>query len=300
MQVSLVVPCYNGMLYISAFFEAIRRLDIPMGFRIDLLIVDNGSTDNSVKEIRQNLKVLPTNMQGSLLQYDEKKGSYAARNYAVGQTAGEVLVFTDIDCIMPANYFIILEKELARLPSSFISAGKVELFLSKNPNIYEYYDFTFGFNMQSYVKEKTGVTANAAIASTTFSNAKGFDEVESGGDRMFFKRVLNDKDVCYNYFPNLLVYHPCRNSYKELIKKAQRVGRGLAHYSSKQSKLNQAKFVVKNIIGAFIQWHQIKVIQSKKEVLKSFSIGKKLRFVGLIFWIGFYARIYIVSKVLKS
>lgn len=186
LQLSIFVPCYNGVECIPAFFGSLKLLVIPDDLQIELLIVDNSSKDDSVKMLNKQC----TNLSGiecRVLEYTEKQSSYAARSYGVSQCTGSMLAFTDIDCILPTNYLAQLKTKLFAHEPPFIVAGNVELFLSATPNVYEYYDFLFGFNMKSYVKELTGVTANVVMPASTFSAAHGFDEVESGGDRSFFK-----------------------------------------------------------------------------------------------------------------
>ena len=179
--------------------------------------------------------------------------------------------------------------------SGVACAGRVELFLSERPNLYEYYDFVFGFNMKSYVSQRTGVTACALFDRPHFTKAGGFDGVESGGDRMFFKRILDSEQIPYVYCPEFMVFHPCRASYKELVKKIERVGRGLVHYS-RTNKNSRLDFVVKNVIGALVQVHQLKTILRKRKIVFQSSMLSGLSLIALIFWLGFYARIYIVIK----
>ncbi len=299
MELSIIVPCYNGRPFIPAFVGSLKALQIPEDLQVELLIVDNGSTDGSVQMLTEHLEAL-NGIECKVLEYTAKQSSYAVRNYGVSQSKGAMLAFTDIDCVLPPNYLTQLQAKLSAHEPPFIVAGNVELFLSATPSVFEYYDFVFGFNMKSYVKELTGVTANAALPASTFQAAKGFDEVESGGDRTFFKRILRDSAIGYHYHEDLLVYHPCRDSYGAIIKKAERVGRGLATYYKKLPLVPKLKRIMSLLISAIVQPHQFKVIKQKSSVIKQLALANQLKLILLIFWVGFYSRLYTVAKTIVN
>ena len=297
MKLNIIVPCYNGKKFIPYFLEDVSNLKVPEGISVELIIVDNASTDGSLDLVSNESKRFNLPISIKVLSYTERAGSYPARNFGVKQSEGEVLAFTDIDCRLPSDYLVCIHNIVQSKEYGFIVAGDVKLFLSEKPNLYEYYDYVFGFNMKSYVSQNTGVTANALIDRNTFERAGGFDMVESGGDRMFFKKALNLQGVRYDFISSLEIFHPCRNSYKELTKKAKRVGRGLAFYASKKSFYYKVKYVLKNILGAFLQVNQLKVILRSKEKRRRLSWVDNAKLIALIFWMGFYSRLYIVYAV---
>ncbi len=297
MHISIIVPCYNGTPFIEKFISSLSALEVPENLDLEVLIIDNGSTDGSWQMLQKQCNGF-RKFRIKLLEYFKKQSSYAVRNYGVSQSKGNMLAFTDIDCVLPGNYLLQLHTKLSEHTTPFIVAGNVELFLSASPSLYEYYDYVFGFNMKSYVKEWTGVTANAALPASTFQASGGFDEVESGGDRAFFKRLVTNHKVNYHYHEELLVYHPCRDSYIALLRKAKRVARGHATYYQKQPWISRIKRSGSLVLSALVQLHQFKVIRQKKDVLATLSIPNRIFLIGLIFWIGFYTRIYTVRKTL--
>ena len=56
---SIVIPCYNEYESLSALIKILSNLDN----RINFLIIENGSTDESKEYLRENMKNLPTNIQ---------------------------------------------------------------------------------------------------------------------------------------------------------------------------------------------------------------------------------------------
>lgn len=92
--ISIVVPAYNAEVHIRACLDSLLALDYPKN-RLEILVVDNGSTD-------QTLPIIKTYPVGWLIE--EQRGSAAARNSAVRLARGEIIAFTDADCVVDVNW----------------------------------------------------------------------------------------------------------------------------------------------------------------------------------------------------
>ena len=87
MDISIVVPCYNGAKYLPKLADCLKPLLTP---RVELILVDDGSTDGSA-ELFQSL--LPE----AICLKQENKGLGATRNRAVEIARGEFLQLLDAD-----------------------------------------------------------------------------------------------------------------------------------------------------------------------------------------------------------
>ncbi|WP_442513755.1 glycosyltransferase [Pseudomonas promysalinigenes] len=90
-KISVIMPAYNSEDYIQT---AIRGLFAQTWQNIEILIVDDGSTDNTVRKIL-DLAKLDTRIK--LLRQPTNKGSYAARNLALQHATGIFIVNHDSD-----------------------------------------------------------------------------------------------------------------------------------------------------------------------------------------------------------
>lgn len=88
--VSIVVPVYNGARTIHLCLNAILSLDYPKA-RLEVIVVDNNSTDGTPDIVSQ----YPVR----LLYERELQGPHAATNTGVRQAVGEIIAFTDSDCV---------------------------------------------------------------------------------------------------------------------------------------------------------------------------------------------------------
>lgn len=78
-KISIIVPNYNDASRISECIRSLLDLNYPKE-KLEIIIVDNGSTDNSL----QSIKAFPV----KLLIEKDVKGSYAARNLGVKNAEG--------------------------------------------------------------------------------------------------------------------------------------------------------------------------------------------------------------------
>src|SRR5690606_16589320 len=89
--VTVVVPVYNDVQRLRTCVAALLAQDYPAE-RVEVLVVDNASdVDVSV--------ALPAGETRVRLLHESRRGSYAARNRALTEATGEVLAFTDADCL---------------------------------------------------------------------------------------------------------------------------------------------------------------------------------------------------------
>ena len=92
--VSIVVPVYNAESTLALCLGSLINLDYPSE-RLEILVVDNNSRDSS-REIISRFPVICL---------EEKiQTSYAARNRGIAEAKGEIIAFTDSDCIVDAKW----------------------------------------------------------------------------------------------------------------------------------------------------------------------------------------------------
>ena len=90
-KVSILIPLYNAEQYIAETIDSILNQTYS---NIEIILIDDGSTDNSY-EIAQNYASEKVNVV-----QQENKGGCAARNKAIELCTGHYIVFFDADDIM--------------------------------------------------------------------------------------------------------------------------------------------------------------------------------------------------------
>ena len=100
---SLVVAVYNGEKFLSAFFDSIKAQHLDS---LELVVVDDGSSDNSAAIIAQYAIEFP---DYKVIE-QTNQGVSAARNTGLAEATGEYIAFPDIDdVIYPGMYPRLLE-----------------------------------------------------------------------------------------------------------------------------------------------------------------------------------------------
>jgi GT2 family glycosyltransferase len=96
-MISIIIPVKNGQPWLTTQLEALRGQQAPAW---ELLVADNGSTDDSVQVAESFADVLPLRM----IDASARPGPAAARNIAAAQARGSFLVFSDADDVVAPNW----------------------------------------------------------------------------------------------------------------------------------------------------------------------------------------------------
>ena len=214
-SVSIIIPVYNGGKYIRKCLDSLSQQTIPVS-QYEIIIVDNGSTDNSM--------LLADNYDVKTLQ-ELKKGSYAARNAGIKAACGNIIGFTDVDCIVSKDW---LEQAVKIYNNNNVDivAGRVEFYSDQSLSVWGYFDKNTFLNQEYAMKSSAAKTANMFVRSSLFEKVGLFDDsLYSGEDVRWTAKAVSNGAVL-NYNPEVIVYHPVRNNLREIGSKCFRVGYG--------------------------------------------------------------------------
>jgi len=105
MRVAVVICTRNRAESLRPTLVSIGNTTIPSGWTIQLLVVDNGSTDHTCAVIRE---VRMTNTIDLRYVLEPKPGQCHARNTGLRETSGDIILFTDDDIRVPNNWIIAM------------------------------------------------------------------------------------------------------------------------------------------------------------------------------------------------
>ena len=104
-DVSVVLPVYNETGHLREEIARIRRALEDSPYTFEIIVVDDGSTDDSVHELRALAGI-------RLIRFAANRGSGAARKVGTQSAHGRVVVWTDADMTYPNAEIPRLVKEL--------------------------------------------------------------------------------------------------------------------------------------------------------------------------------------------
>ncbi|MFN6571201.1 glycosyltransferase [Dendronalium sp. ChiSLP03b] len=215
--VSVIIPVFNDAERLKTCLLALERQTYPKNL-YEVIVVDNASNESIEDVVSEFAQVKPT--------YEACPGSYAARNKGISLAKGEILAFTDSDCIPASDWIENGVKSLLNIPNCGLIAGKIDFFF-KNPEkltpVELYENIEMRFNQELNVQETHfGVTANLFTFKHVIDNVGIFDEkLKSGGDREWGERVFK-AGYQQIYADDTCVKHPARNSFSQLYKRTAR------------------------------------------------------------------------------
>lgn len=170
-KMSVVVPCFNKEATIKSCIEGILKQDYPL---FELIVVDDGSSDNSYK-------IITSFKAAKIVKNKKNRGAAAARNAGAMCAKGDIIVFTDADSVIEKDSLrkisTLFKKEIntvaivgLQLPPKIESSLATEHFISR---------LRFNFlGMPEYIETIYG--SLFAIRKKTFIENNGFDEVFRG------------------------------------------------------------------------------------------------------------------------
>ncbi|QGN06518.1 glycosyltransferase [Halorhabdus sp. CBA1104] len=216
---STIVPVYNDPNGVSQTIDSLAEQRPPL---LKLLVVDNGSTDNT-RDVIQSYTAEHDNVH--LLVEDDIQGSYAARNKGIEHAEGDVLAFLDADETVDEDWLETALEAMHEQDVDYLGCN-VELTLPEDTLVGRYNKHT-GFPVKQYLEnENYAPTCALLVRREVFEDVGPFDaRLISGGDREFGERV-HEAGYDQGYAEDATVYHPARTSFESLAKKNFRVGRG--------------------------------------------------------------------------
>jgi glycosyltransferase involved in cell wall biosynthesis len=239
--VSVIIPVFNDGEQLRLCLAALaQQTYAPSQFEV--IVVDNDSSDPA--PIKAAVEPYPN----VTLAFEPTPGSYAARNRGLTLAQGEVIAFTDADCIPAADWLERGVHQLMSNPNCGLVAGHIEVFPqdADHPTAVELFEMATAFPQKHHLQTlKYGATANLFTAKAVIDRVGGFNhELKSGGDLDWGRRV-DASGYLQLYAEDVRISHPARASFNQMRQKTVRLAgghfdllnRGLYHFFFKDSWL---------------------------------------------------------------
>jgi glycosyltransferase involved in cell wall biosynthesis len=195
MDVSVIIPLFNSAKYVQQCMDALLDQDYPAD-RYEIIGVENNSTDSTPELVAGYPRVR--------LIREPKAGAYAARNSGIRAAKGEIIAFTDADCVPQRDWISCIAAGM-RAAGWEILLGKRDCAApSSHLRLLSDYDSTLAAHLfSSDMKESYfGYTNNMAVRASLFEKQGTFLEITRGADTVFIRRMVEE------YGPGVVHFEP--------------------------------------------------------------------------------------------
>jgi GT2 family glycosyltransferase len=226
-KVSVVVCAYNAESTMAPCLDSLRDLRYPA---YEIVVVDDGSTDRTGN--------IADGYEGIHVIHQENKGLSDARNVGIAASTGEIIAFTDSDCVADPDW-------LYYLVGTFLSSGHAA---AGGPNLPPPEDSL----VASCVAASPGGPLHVLLNGEEAEHIPGCNMAfrrealeEIGGFDPRYRAAGDDVDVCWRlqerghriaFSPAAVVWHFRRNTVKAYIGQQRGYGKaeGLLYFKHPQ------------------------------------------------------------------
>jgi glycosyltransferase involved in cell wall biosynthesis len=222
--ISVIVPVLNMGKTIRATMDSLMKLDYPQGL-LEIIVVDGLSND----ETRNIVSEYPV-----ALVDQEGKGLNAARNTGIKYSSGELLAYTDGDCVLPQDWAIKIADNFNEPVIGFVGGtmqGYDRSSILSNYLDESFFQVTPGFRYRIETNDlrllQFPAGANMAFRRRSLERVNFFDEnITYGFDDLQPVEELGFKGFRIILDPEVRILHQHRSTMKELLKQHFNYGRG--------------------------------------------------------------------------
>lgn len=257
-EISVIIPHLNDAARLETCLASLAAQTVAPG-RLEIIVVDNGSRALP----RETVARFPS----ARLITEAIPGPGPARNRGVTQARGEILAFTDSDCIADPGWAEAILARFDRTPALEILGGDVRIFVETpgRPTPAEAFELLYAFRQEFQITRlRFSATACLAVRRAVFEAVGPFAGIDTVEDLDWGQRAAAKGHVTV-YAPEVIIHHPARRSMSALEAQWDRHTRHHFRLSARGPG-GRAKWALKGLAMAFSPLAEIPHIATSEQV----------------------------------
>ena len=234
MKLSLIIPCFNARDFLHTQLEALANQDYSEPWEV--IIADNGSTDNSLAIVEQYKKQI-SNLR--IIDASNKKGASHARNVGALAANSECIAFVDADDEICPHYVAAMIQGLSQY--DFV-AGSLDYTKLNEPWTLKYRNLNQS-RKNSTKKNPNPLSfapgGNLGIKRSLHLKINGFDEswIYAAED-LDYSSKIQLTGIELHHIKDALVYCRLRHKMADIFKQSCNYAEGYYLFTKKYDSLN--------------------------------------------------------------
>jgi glycosyltransferase involved in cell wall biosynthesis len=221
--VSIIIATHNRREMLNDLLKSISKSSILPD---EIVITDDASTPAFKIELDLGLNI-------KLLRNENCFGPGKSRNIAVHNSIGDILLFTDDDCLITENWIREMVQGLINGQQGGLGGCGGAVKANGSDIFSRYYDFHHILEPRPHDRENPKripylVTANCGVWRYAFMRAGGFDEriPTAGGEDAAFSMRMAKMGYYFEFIPKAEIIHRYRVGLGDFCKTFYRYGLG--------------------------------------------------------------------------
>lgn len=289
--ISIIIPNFNRANLIG---ETLDSIIAQTHTNWECIIVDDGSTDNSVEVIKNHVEK-DSRFKLYTRPNTNPKGANACRNIGVTKAKGEYIIFFDSDDIMLKNHLEIKYKTITDGNYDFI-IGRSKYFnnpYNKNPINYRELD-SLPITADNFITKKINwLTLDPIIKSTLAKQLKFTEKNQSAEEYNYFVKLnlITNYAFAIKDILTLRRYH--ENSYQVNLDNHAKIAENQFNYfwdtfiETKTTKISKhsANYLISNAINVFLKNRNYLTLNKRTfyyEIIKFYGLLKGLNKIRIL------------------
>jgi len=315
-KISVIIPARNEEENIGKLLSSLEKQTYPSHL-YEVIVVDDHSTDNTLTVVNSYSFAKLIRLEFDNINSYKKK----AIETGIAAASGDLIVTTDADCIVPANWLKTIASFKEKTNAFFIAAPVVLENESNLLQTFQTLDFLVlqGITAASVQKRFHNMCngANLAYERKVFFEVNGFtgiDHIASGDDMLLMQKIAQrfPEKASYLLSKDVIVTTPAAKTWKEFF--SQRI-----RWASKATDYNDIKifstlflvyFFNCALLALFISgfwmhflWLGLIVILILKTIIELtfiYPVAKFYNKQNLIKWFPFFQPMHILYTVIAG
>jgi GT2 family glycosyltransferase len=218
-RTSVIVPTYNRPKGLTRLLDS---LDQQIVFPNEVIVIDDSPSQDTENAVNDWIRSHTKNFDLIYRHNDQRMGLGASKNQGVALSRGDLIAFTDDDCIADVHWFEGLSQAIRSAEADIVGAGGIKLPLNVQGPINRYYNATHNPKTRRSLDG-----CNSLFLKGPFVSVGGFDEVlHPYPEDTALSLKLAMKGMRFTLAPLAVIYHEWPEDLGFFKKKARQGGKG--------------------------------------------------------------------------